>query len=188
MRHWLFAVDVLAGGAGVQHHASMLVVRNSYNHGIYIFAVEDFSVAAGRRDCLLHSLLSRLMPAVVEIAYRNAFNARHGQRGCQQFASAGARSYRSESHAITGCHGAARGPQCFRFKEGEFYPGSGGHRTGADPHKIATRQRMHSVPFSVVSLFARRVRLATTQVNIVAEVGERDLVIPWNVKAKPTEA
>ncbi len=109
MRHRLFAVHVLARGARIHHNAAMLVVGDGHNHRVHIFAIENLVIIARCRNLLLHGLLTRFMPAVIEIADRDAFDARHRERCLQQLASARACADRSKSNPVARRYG--RGPR-----------------------------------------------------------------------------
>ena len=117
----------------------MLMIGDGHNHRVHIFAVEDLLVAASRRDLLLHGLLSRFVPAVIEIADCDTLYAGYGERRLQQLASAGARSYRGKSDAIARRNGTASAPQLGWLQEGELYRGSRSYGASADPHEIAPR-------------------------------------------------
>jgi hypothetical protein len=118
VRHGFFAVDIFTGGAGVDKDSAMLVVGDRNDHGVDIFAVEDFFVIARDWNLFLDGLLRGFVPAVVKIADGNAFNAGNVERGGEQFAASGSRSDRGEAHAITGRDGAARAPESGGFQEG----------------------------------------------------------------------
>ena len=88
----------------------MLVVRDGYDHGVHILAVQDLAITARCGYLLLHGLLSRLVTAVIKIAHRDTFDARHRERRLQKFASTCARADRGKSDAITRRYGAAGAP------------------------------------------------------------------------------
>jgi len=110
MGHRFFAIDILASGARIHEHLSMLMVRDRNDHGIYIFAVENLFVIARRRHVLFYRFLSGGMSRVIKIAYGDTFNPRHAQRRLQQLTSPHARADGGKPHGVAGRNRPSRSP------------------------------------------------------------------------------
>ena len=62
MGHRFFAIDVLAGRAGIGNHLAMLVVSRRDDDGVDILAVQNFLIVACGRNALLDSFPGRVVP------------------------------------------------------------------------------------------------------------------------------
>ena len=113
----------------------MLMVGDRNDHRVHILAVQDLFITARCRDLLLHGFLRRLVPAVVKVAHRDAFHARHRQGRIEKLASARARANGCESDAIARCYRAARAPERHRFQQADLRTRSGGRSARTDPHE-----------------------------------------------------
>ena len=81
VRHRLFAIDILAGGAGVFHDLRVPVVHGRHNDKIDVLAVENSAVVFGSIQFLASVLLGGNQPSVVEVGNRHHFNSRGTKRG-----------------------------------------------------------------------------------------------------------
>ncbi len=103
MRHRFLAVDVFAGGAGVFEDLAVIVIHGGDQDGIDILAIKDRAIVACRGDArIIDRLLRCGVAAVVEIAYGDALNAGHTERGLEMFASADAGADRGEADGVAG--------------------------------------------------------------------------------------
>ena len=103
VRHRLFAVDVFAGGDSVFEDVAVLMVHGGDQDGVYIFAIKDRAVVAGRRDAgILDGFLRGDVTAVIEVAHGDALYAGHAERRLEVFASANAGADGSEAHGVAG--------------------------------------------------------------------------------------
>ena len=141
MGHRFFAINVLAGGAGIGNHFAMLVVCCRDNDRVDVLAVEDFSMVACGRDVLLDSFPSCFMSCVVKVAYGYALDAWHAKRCLKQFATSDPRANGGKAHGVawrnpTGVNGQQVGFQYCKFR------GSGGRDSPcANTYELASIQR-----------------------------------------------
>ena len=47
VRHGLLAVDILAGGNDIEHHAAVLEIGDGHDHGVHILAIQQRAVILG---------------------------------------------------------------------------------------------------------------------------------------------
>ena len=116
----------------------MLVVGDSHNDCVHILAIQNLPIMARRWNLLLQGLLSGFMPAVIEIAHCHALDARDQQRCFEQLASSRARANSCKTHSIARCYRGGCAPKRGWLKQGYSCRGSGGNRSRADPHEVAT--------------------------------------------------
>jgi hypothetical protein len=80
MRHWLFAINILARANRVHHHLLVPVIRHGRDQAVDLFVVEQFLVTPSRRNFLSDNFLRQEVPPIVQIASCHAFDARQLHR------------------------------------------------------------------------------------------------------------
>jgi len=140
MRHRLLAIDVFAGGTGILKDLEMVVIHGGDQDGVDVFAVENRTIVAGGGDAwIVYGFARSRVTAVVEIAYRDALNARNRERCLKVLASANAGADRGEAHGVAGRNRARGGIEDVGLQNG-FSDGGGDESAGTDLHELAARQ------------------------------------------------
>src|SRR5207245_7590282 len=101
MRHRLLAIDVFAGGTGILKDLEMVVIHGGDQDGVDVLAVENRTIVAGGGDAwIVYGFARSRVTAVVEIAYRDALNARNRERCLKVVGSTNVRSDRGTAHDV----------------------------------------------------------------------------------------
>jgi len=77
MHHRLLAVDVLSGLQCVNRNVIVPVIGNADQHGVDIFAGQNFAVIAGGKNVIAPHLFGPHQSGVVQIGHGYDFGARH---------------------------------------------------------------------------------------------------------------
>jgi len=103
VRHWLFAIDILARVAGVHHHALVPMVGHRRHDAVDIFAVQEFLVAARCGELgIPGDLPGQRVAAIVEVGGRDALHTGQCNRGSQQARALHADADHAEPHPLAG--------------------------------------------------------------------------------------
>src|ERR1019366_3102739 len=132
----LLAVNVLASGAGIDHHSAMLMIGDRDDDGIDVLAVEDLFIVASCCNRLVHRFLAGGETAFPEIADGDALGARDAQRGFQQLASADPSADGSKAYRIAGLQLRGGCPESGGFEQRDFGGGTGGDSARSDAHEL----------------------------------------------------
>ena len=140
VRHWLLAIDVFAGGAGVFEDVAMLVVHGGDEDGVDVFTIEDGTIVARGWDVgILDRFLRGGVAAVIKVAHGDALNAGDVERSLEMFASANAGADGGEAYGVAGRDGTRRGGEQVRLQD-SLGDRSSGDGASADVDELTTSQ------------------------------------------------
>ena len=142
VRHGLFAIDVLAGGAGVFHDLRVPVVRRGDDHEVHVLAVENGAVVLGGRKLFPGDLLRGGQAAVIKVADRHHLRARAGKRRLQVFAPAHSCADGREPQRVARRDGGSGGAESARFEQRHLGGGARRRSPRSKTDKVAPGQRV----------------------------------------------
>ncbi len=142
VRHRLFAINVLAGCAGVFHDLGVPVVHGGHNDKVDVLAVKNSTVVFGGVELLAGVLLGGNQPAVVKVGDGHHLNPGGAKRGGQVITTPNSCADGSKSEPVRRWYGPRRRhcPRRFQHRHLRCRTDRGGARSYS--HEISPCHRI----------------------------------------------